>query len=103
MIPAGRGQEGNYKFDNYGNQSMLLNGNVTGSATDLSLKWGQIVLGATYSRTTSPFEEGVDIPDDILDDGALDFVTNITFRRWRFIVGLKIPLLQGKLNEQSEE
>ena len=74
-----------------------------GFGTDLSLKWGQIVLGATYSRTTSPFEEGVDIPDDIIDDGALDFVTNITFERWRFIIGLEIPLLQNKLNEQSDE
>lgn len=74
-----------------------------GLGTDLSLKWGQIVLGATYSRTVSPFKEGVDIPDIILDDGALDFVTNITFERWRFIVGLEIPLFQGKLNEQSEE
>ncbi|WP_297690946.1 hypothetical protein [uncultured Eudoraea sp.] len=39
LIIAGRGQEGNYKFDNYGNQSMLLNGNVTGSATDLGLAY----------------------------------------------------------------
>ncbi|UCD62009.1 MAG: hypothetical protein JSV59_05445 [Flavobacteriaceae bacterium] len=74
-----------------------------GFGTDLSLKWGQIVLGATYSRTKSPFEEDIDIPDDILDDGALDFVNYITFERWRFIIGLEIPILQGKLNEQSEE
>ena len=74
-----------------------------GLGTDLSLKWGQIVLGATYSRTRSPFEEGVQIPDDIIDDGALDFVTGITFERWRFIVGLEIPLLQNKLTGQPEE
>ncbi|MFZ9004462.1 MAG: hypothetical protein ACO20F_10260 [Robiginitalea sp.] len=31
------GQEGNYKFENFGNQSVLLNGNVTGSVRDLGL------------------------------------------------------------------
>lgn len=31
------GQEGNYKFENFGNQSVLLNGNVTGSVADLGL------------------------------------------------------------------
>ncbi|MEJ2585069.1 MAG: hypothetical protein P8Z38_08495 [Robiginitalea sp.] len=30
-------QEGNYKFENFGNQSVLLNGNVTGSVADLGL------------------------------------------------------------------
>lgn len=30
-------QEGNYKFENFGNQSVLLNGNVTGSVNDLGL------------------------------------------------------------------
>jgi hypothetical protein len=88
---------------NQGKVNLLNNFWHYGFGTDLSLKWWKIVLGATYSRTKSPFEEGVDIPDDILDDGTLDFVTNITFERWRFIVGLEIPLLKGKLNEESEE
>ncbi|MGI9546011.1 MAG: hypothetical protein ACR2MM_02150, partial [Flavobacteriaceae bacterium] len=30
-------QEGNYRYESYGNQSVLLNGNVTGSAEDLGL------------------------------------------------------------------
>jgi hypothetical protein len=33
------GQEGNYKFENFGNQSVLLNGNVTGSVADLGLTY----------------------------------------------------------------
>lgn len=32
-----QGQEGNYKSENFGNQSVLLNGNVTGSVADLGL------------------------------------------------------------------
>lgn len=33
------GQEGNYKLENYGNQSALLTGNVTASASDLALTY----------------------------------------------------------------
>ena len=32
-------QEGNYKFENFGNQSVLLNGSVTGSVADLGLTY----------------------------------------------------------------
>ena len=37
LVIEGKTQEGNYKFENYGNQTVLLNGNVTGSANDLGL------------------------------------------------------------------
>ena len=33
------GQQGNYKFNNFGNRSILLSGNVTGSVTDLGLTY----------------------------------------------------------------
>jgi hypothetical protein len=33
------GQQGNYKFNNYGNRSILLSGNVTGSVTDIGLTY----------------------------------------------------------------
>ena len=32
-------QEGNYRYESFGNQSLLLNGNVTGSAEDLGLTY----------------------------------------------------------------
>lgn len=35
----GLGQEGNYKFNNFGNRSILLVGNVTGSVSDLGLTY----------------------------------------------------------------
>ena len=31
------GQQGNYKFNNFGNRSILLSGNVTGSVSDIGL------------------------------------------------------------------
>jgi hypothetical protein len=39
LTSFGFGQEGNYKFENFGNQSVLLNGNVTGSVADLGLTY----------------------------------------------------------------
>ena len=76
-----------------------------GFGTDISVKWGDIVVGATYSRTTGQIEEQTDIPDDMPEDETSDIFTDIKFERWRFIVGLEIPLLQGKLKrlEQTEE
>ncbi len=68
-----------------------------GFGTDITLKWGHIVLGATYSRTTSQIREETDIPDDIPEDEVSDVFTDIKFERWRFVLGLEIPLLQGKL------
>ena len=63
------------------------------------------MVGATYSRTTGQIEEQTDIPDDMPEDETSDVFTDIKFERWRFIVGLEIPLLQGKLKrlEQTEE
>ncbi len=39
FLISGLAQEGNYKFENYGNQSILLNGTVTGSVSDLGLTY----------------------------------------------------------------
>lgn len=40
ITPTGiHAQEGNYKFENFGNQSVLLNGSVTGSVADLGLTY----------------------------------------------------------------
>ena len=33
------GQQGNYKYNNYGNRSIILSGNVTGSVTDMGLTY----------------------------------------------------------------
>jgi hypothetical protein len=38
-VVLGYAQQGNYKFDNFGNRSILLSGNVTGSVSDLGLTY----------------------------------------------------------------
>ncbi len=65
--------------------------------TDLNLNFGNIVLGASYSSTSSQVDDGPDIPIDGTDPPPNNVVTNIGFERWRFIIGLEIPLLQEKL------
>lgn len=45
------GQEGNYKFENFGNRSILLNGNVTGSVEDLGLTYYNPARLATVEKT----------------------------------------------------
>lgn len=68
-----------------------------GLGTDLKLKWGHIVLGATYSSTKNTIEDEIDIPDGTPVDVAPDVLTSIKFERWRFILGLEIPLLEKKI------
>lgn len=68
-----------------------------GLGTDLKLKWGHIVLGATYSSTSNTVVDDIEIPDGTPDDGTSDVLTKIKFERWRFIIGLEIPILEKKI------
>lgn len=45
-------QEGNYKFENFGNRSILLNGNVTGSVEDLGLTYYNPARLAVVEKTS---------------------------------------------------
>ncbi|MEN8800061.1 MAG: hypothetical protein ABF293_12470 [Flavobacteriaceae bacterium] len=67
-----------------------------GLGPDLSFKWGKITLGTTYSRSSNQISEAPDIPDGE-DDAPLSLTTAIGFERWRFIIGLEIPLISKKI------
>ncbi len=66
-----------------------------GFGPDFSFKWGNVTLGATYSRSTNKISKAPDIPD--MEDEPLSVTTAIGFERWRFIIGLEIPLISKKL------
>ena len=66
-----------------------------GLGPDFSFKWGNVTLGATYSRSKSKIDTAPEIPDE--DEDPLSLTTAIGFERWRFIVGLEIPLLSEKV------
>ena len=75
----GIGQEGNYKFENFGNQSILLNGNVTGSVSDLGLAYynparlGLVekpsftISGKAYEWYNYDFKNVLDTDEDLSD------------------------------------
>jgi hypothetical protein len=65
-------QEGNYKFENFGNQSVLLNGNVTGSVADLGLVYYNparlgLIEDPSFTFGGKAFEWSRYYFDDVLD------------------------------------
>ncbi len=66
---------------------------------DMSLKWGHLVFGVTYSHGHSSFQHNnypkiLDV-DDVLKNNA-----DIDYTRWRFIIGLDIPIFNYNLRFQ---
>ncbi|NRA94139.1 MAG: hypothetical protein HRU26_15925 [Psychroserpens sp.] len=68
-----------------------------GFGTEISTNWGEIVLGATYSRTSVDFNDE-DTPISIGQDNNLDNVLNrLSYQRYRIIFGIEIPFLKEKI------
>ena len=61
---------------------------------DFNFKWGKVTLGATYSRSSSTIDSDPEFPGD---DELLAVTTRIGYERWRFLVGLEIPLISQKV------
>ena len=66
---------------------------------DLTRPWGNIILGASYARTSSKIESTPIIPTDPSTPQTRGITTQISYERWRFIVGLEIPLLLEKVKD----
>ena len=64
----------------------------------LKLKWGNLIVGATHTRSTTDFVSPSSIPTNDLDI-ANDTYAVLSYSRWQFIVGLDIPFLDKKVNE----
>lgn len=62
---------------------------------DFTFKWGKITLGATYSRSSNDIETEPDIPDG--EEDQLSLTSAIGYERWRFLVGLELPLISEKV------
>lgn len=65
---------------------------------ELKLKWANLILGATHTRSTTDFLSPSSIPSDDLNI-AEDTHAVLSFTRWQFIVGLDIPFLNKKVND----
>ena len=68
-----------------------------GLGVQLKLSWAQLVIGSTYSRASVDFERPVDFPDPEVDLPNNDELAKVTQERWRFIIGLEIPIFGHKI------
>lgn len=68
-----------------------------GFGFQLKLKWAQLVLGTTYTRASVDFERPVDFPDPEVELPNNDDLASITEERWRFILGIEIPIFGHKI------
>ena len=66
---------------------------------NLPRPWGTIILGTSYARTGSKIGTAPEIPEDGTQVLAQNISTQINYERWRFIVGLEIPLLLEKVKD----
>lgn len=66
---------------------------------DFTRPWGNIVLGTSYASTGSNIGGAPDIPADGNQPQPRNIATQINYERWRFIVGLEIPLIMDKLKK----
>lgn len=68
----------------------------------LNLSWSDMIFGSTYSYGNSTFDK----PDGAIPENGIDINNNpesasILLTRWRFIVGIEIPILSQKLEENE--
>lgn len=66
-----------------------------GGGFELKLQSIQLILGSTYTRSSSNFSKPIDIESDLGKDSSY-----LAFQKWQFIVGLEIPVFGKKLKFQ---
>lgn len=65
---------------------------------ELKLKWANLILGATHTRSTTDFLSPSSIASDDLNITE-NTLAVLSFTRWQFIVGLDIPFLNKKVDD----
>jgi hypothetical protein len=66
---------------------------------DLHRPWGTIILGTSYASTGSNIGTAPEIPTNGNQVLGRNITTQINYERWRFILGLEIPLLLEKVKD----
>lgn len=73
-----------------------------GGGIDLSMSWAELILGATFSHSESKFAQPVNFPTNGVDETE-GGITKIEMSRWRFIIGIEIPVLDKGLKKLKGE
>jgi len=63
-----------------------------GLGVDIKLKKVKLVIGTTYSTGSGDFGEPIEFPNPGADLPINDDLSRVTVTRWRFILGLEIPI-----------
>jgi len=74
-----------------------------GLGTDLSIAWGNIYTGITYSQTSTNVNRSDDfIPEDI-DQSAEGALGGVEYQRFRVIIGVDLPSFKKKFEDKLEK
>lgn len=68
-----------------------------GFGVQLKMSWAELVLGATYTTASTTFERVIQFPDPDIEIPNNEDPARITLNRWRFILGLEIPIFGKKV------
>ena len=63
-----------------------------GLGVDIKLKKVKLVVGTTYSNGSGDFGEPIEYPNPGIEVPINDDLSRVTVTRWRFILGLEIPI-----------
>lgn len=64
---------------------------------EFKLKNVELIVGTTYSSATSDFAEPIEFPYEGVEIPVNDELSRVTISRWRFILGLEIPIFGYEL------
>ncbi len=75
----------------------------TSFGTKLKLKWGNLILGTTYTSSRTDFLGPLRVQSDEIDLTVDTSFSVLKFARWQFIAGLDIPFLNKKADKLDIE
>ncbi len=64
---------------------------------DLHRPWGNIIVGTSYARSQITVGTAPRIPEESLSVQPRNISTDISYERWRFIIGIEIPIITEKI------
>ncbi len=68
-----------------------------GFGVEFKLKKMELILGTTYSSASGEFADPIDVPFESVETNARDEPSRANISRWRFIIGLEIPIFGYEL------
>lgn len=84
-----------FSDDEYDNNEFNENFIHLGGGVAWALKWGDVILGTTYTRGASKIDASLDFKTVNNINESVD----VKYNRWQFVLGLEFPFLDDKLKD----